>query len=112
MLHSKMAEIESCDVVERLGLNDGQYFIVSAHREENINSDNFFVLVESLNAIAEIYGLPIIVSTHPRTRQMIVQTGVRFNPVIRLLKPLGIIDYVKLQMKAKAVLSDSGTISE
>ncbi len=112
VLHSKMAEIESCDVVERLGLNDGQYFIVSAHREENINSDNFFVLVESLNAIAEIYGLPIIVSTHPRTRQMIVQTGVRFNPVIRLLKPLGFIDYVKLQMKAKAVLSDSGTISE
>mgnify|MGYP000964210759 FL=1 len=112
VLHSKMAEIEASDIVTSLGLNEEQYFVVSAHREENINSDNFFELVDSLNAIAEIYQLPIIMSTHPRTRQMIEKQEVEFNPLIRLMKPLGFIDYIKLQMRAKAVLSDSGTISE
>jgi UDP-N-acetylglucosamine 2-epimerase (non-hydrolysing) len=107
-----MAEIEASDIVTSLGLNEEQYFVVSAHREENINSDNFFELVDSLNAIAEIYQLPIIMSTHPRTRQMIEKQDVEFNPLIRLMKPLVFIDYIKLQMRAKAVLSDSGTISE
>jgi len=112
VLHSKMPEIEASDIVARLGLQEEQYFVVSAHREENINTDNFFSLIDSINAIAEIYQLPIIVSTHPRTRQMIDKQGVEFSPLVRLMKPLGFIDYVKLQMKAKAVLSDSGTISE
>lgn len=112
VLHSKMPEIEASDIVVRLGLQEEQYFVVSAHREENINTDNFFSLIDSINAIAEIYQLPIIVSTHPRTRQMIDKQGVEFSPLVRLMKPLGFIDYVKLQMKAKAVLSDSGTISE
>jgi len=113
VLQKKMKDIEKSDVLERLGLEEGKYFVVSAHREENINSEeNFMDLVESLNAIAEKYGLPIIVSTHPRTRKMIEVKGIKFNPLIQTLKPLGFNDYVKLQMNAKAVLSDSGTISE
>jgi UDP-N-acetylglucosamine 2-epimerase len=112
VLHSKMGEIESSDIVQRLGLQEQQYFVVSAHREENINTSNFYKLVDSLNAVAETYGLPVVVSTHPRTRKMIEKEEVAFNPVIRLMKPLGFIDYVKLQMQAKAVISDSGTISE
>jgi len=84
----------------------------SAHREENINSDNFIKLVESLNAIAETYKLPIIVSTHPRTRNKINETGVEFDSLIQLMKPMGFHDYNHLQKYAKAVLSDSGTISE
>lgn len=113
VLNSKREEIEKSDILQRLGLEENRYFVVSSHREENINSEtNFFDLVDSLNAIAEKYQLPIIVSTHPRTRKMIETKGVEFNPLIRTLKPLGFIDYVKLQIKAKAVLSDSGTISE
>lgn len=113
VLNSKKEEIEKSDVLERLGLEEGKYFVVSAHREENINSEkNFFDLVDSLNAVAEKYKLPLIFSTHPRTRKMIEAKGVKFNPLIRTLKPLGFIDYVKLQIKSKAVLSDSGTISE
>jgi UDP-N-acetylglucosamine 2-epimerase len=112
VLHSKMPEIETSDILARMGLEEQQYFVVSAHREENINTDNFFALVDSLNTIARIYQLPIIMSTHPRTRQMIEKQEVEFSPLVSLLKPLGFIDYVKLQMKAKAVLSDSGTISE
>ncbi|MFY9279667.1 MAG: UDP-N-acetylglucosamine 2-epimerase (non-hydrolyzing) [Caldicoprobacterales bacterium] len=113
VLNSKKEEIEKSDILERLGLEEGKYFVVSAHREENINSEkNFYDLVESLNAIAEIYELPMIVSTHPRTRQMIEAKGIKFNPLIKTMKPLGFIDYVKLQIKSKAVLSDSGTISE
>lgn len=112
VLHSKMGEIESSDIVQRLGLQEQQYFVVSAHREENINTSNFYKLVDSLNAVAETYGLPVVVSTHPRTRKMIEKEEVAFNSLIRLMKPLGFIDYVKLQIQAKAVLSDSGTISE
>ncbi len=113
VIHSRLPEIEASLVLEILTLKKGQYFVVSAHREENISSDrNFFNLIDSLNTIAEHYQLPIIISTHPRTRKRIEETGVKFNPLINLMKPLGFIDYVKLQMDAKAVLSDSGTISE
>jgi UDP-N-acetylglucosamine 2-epimerase (non-hydrolysing) len=113
VINSRRADIEKSDVLERLGLEKGKYFVVSAHREENINSEtNFLDLVESLNAVAEKYQLPIIISTHPRTRKMIEAKGVEFHPLITTMKPLGFNDYVKLQTKAKAVLSDSGTISE
>jgi UDP-N-acetylglucosamine 2-epimerase (non-hydrolysing) len=113
VLNSRKEDIEKSDVVERLNLKNGQYFVVSAHREENINSENNFLdLVDSLNAIAEKYGMPLIVSTHPRTRKMIESQEIEFNPLISLMKPLGFNDYVKLQTKAKVVISDSGTISE
>lgn len=113
VLSSRKDDIESSDVLNRLNLKEEEYFVVSAHREENINSDiNFLDLVESLNSIAELYGLPVIISTHPRTRKMIESKGVKFHPLVQTLKPLGFNDYVKLQKSAKAVLSDSGTISE
>lgn len=113
VLNSRKDDIEKSDVLERLGLEEGKYFVVSAHREENINSDvNFFDLVDSLNALTDKYKIPIIISTHPRTRKMIEAKKVVFNPLIKTMKPLGFNDYVKLQIKAKAVLSDSGTISE
>jgi UDP-N-acetyl-L-fucosamine synthase len=113
VLNSKKEEIESSDVLERLGLEEDNYFVVSAHREENINSENNFLdLVDSLNAIAEKYNMPVIVSTHPRTRKMIETKGIEFNPLIKTMKPLGFNNYVKLQVKGRAVLSDSGTISE
>ena len=105
-------KIEASKVLKNLGLKNEGYFLVSAHREENINSDNFLKLVESLNTIAELYKLPIIVSTHPRTRDKINETGVKFNSLIQLMKPLGFHDYNNLQKNAKVVLSDSGTISE
>lgn len=105
--------IDASDVLERLGLEVGQFFVVSAHREENVDSDrNFLALVETLNAIAEQYGHPVIVSTHPRTQKRVDAMGVEFHENIRLLKPLGFKDYNKLQLCAKAVLSDSGTINE
>lgn len=113
VLNSRKEDIEKSDVLARLNLEDGKYFVVSAHREENINSEeNFLNLVDSLNAIADKYKLPVIVSTHPRTRKMIEAKEIEFNPLISLMKPLGFNDYVKLQKNAKAVLSDSGTISE
>lgn len=113
VLNSRKEDIDKSDILERLGLCQEDYFVVSAHREENINSEkNFFELVDSLNAIADKYQLPVIFSTHPRTRQMIETKGVIFNPLIRNIKPLGFNDYIKLQVNSKAVLSDSGTISE
>ncbi|ABX81653.1 non-hydrolyzing UDP-N-acetylglucosamine 2-epimerase [Acholeplasma laidlawii] len=112
VLMSKIDEINSSDVLSRLNLEKGKYFLVSAHREENINSSNFEKLVDTLNTIAETYKLPVIISTHPRTRKMIESKGVTFHPLVQALKPLGFIDYNKLQIDSKAVLSDSGTISE
>lgn len=113
VINSRLEEINASLVLESLNLKKSEYFVVSAHREENISSDrNFFALIDTLNAMAEHYQLPIIISTHPRTRKRIEETGVEFNPLIKLMKPLGFIDYVKLQLDAKAVLSDSGTISE
>ena len=105
--------IDSSDVLTRLGIKEYEFFVVSAHREENVDSDkNFLNLMESLNAIAETYQMPIIVSTHPRTQKRIDEIKVELNPMIQLLKPLGFKDYNKLQISAKAVLSDSGTINE
>lgn len=112
VLNANMQDIENSDVLKRLDLGKEKYFLVSAHREENINSNNFNKLVEVLNKISERYNLPVIVSTHPRTRKRIEETGSEFNLLVRLLKPLGFHDYNNLQINAKAVLSDSGTISE
>jgi len=126
VLSANMEKIDSSDVLTRLSLENGNYFVVSAHREENINNDkNFLGLIHSLNQVAEQYGLPIIVSTHPRTRkkleEKITQSNtvkhsetdlIQMHPLIQFLKPLGFHDYNHLQKNAKAVLSDSGTISE
>ncbi len=113
VLNSRKNDIDKSEVLERLELEEGEYFVVSVHREENINSEiNFLNIVDSLNSIAEKYKIPVIVSTHPRTRNMINAKGVHFNSMIKTVNPLGFNDYVRLQLKAKAVLSDSGTISE
>ena len=113
VLNNYKAKIEASDILETLGLKEQQYFIISAHREENINSDqNFLDLVDMLNAVAEKYQFPVIVSTHPRTRNRIEELNIKFHPLVQLLKPLGFSDYNKLQLSAKAALSDSGTINE
>ncbi|UEQ79095.1 non-hydrolyzing UDP-N-acetylglucosamine 2-epimerase [Chryseobacterium arthrosphaerae] len=113
VLNHYLPQIQSSDVLKRLNLEEGKYFVVSSHREENINSEkNFTGLMESLNAIAEKFGYPIIVSTHPRTRNMIDKKQITVRPEIQFLKPLGFHDYNALQMRSYAVLSDSGTISE
>jgi UDP-N-acetylglucosamine 2-epimerase (non-hydrolysing) len=113
VLHHYFPSIKSSNILERLQLERNKYFVVSAHREENISSDsNFAGLVSCLNLVAEKYDLPIIVSTHPRTRKMIDAKGIVLHKNIQLLKPLGFNDYNALQLYSKAVLSDSGTISE
>ncbi|HNV52150.1 MAG TPA: UDP-N-acetyl glucosamine 2-epimerase, partial [Tenuifilaceae bacterium] len=113
VLHHYLPKIKSSDVLKRLNLEKGKFFVVSAHREENINSEkNFSGLIQSLNIIAEQFGYPIIVSTHPRTRKMIEAKNVEVRNEVVFLKPLGFNDYNALQMNAYAVLSDSGTISE
>jgi len=113
VLHHYLPQIEVSDVLTRLGLTAEQYFVVSAHREENIESERQFKkLVGVLNTLGEDYDLPVIVSTHPRTQNRIDAAGVSFHSQVRLLKPLGFHDYVHLQMHARAVLSDSGTITE
>lgn len=105
--------IEQSDVLQRLGLKEGKFFIVSAHREENIDSDkNFLKLVDVLNSVAAHYDYPVIVSTHPRTQKRVDAMGVKFHANVRLLKPMGFKDYNKLQLASKAALSDSGTINE
>ncbi|MDP2088738.1 MAG: UDP-N-acetylglucosamine 2-epimerase (non-hydrolyzing) [Flavobacteriaceae bacterium] len=113
VLNHYKTSIVLSDILERLQLEEGKFFVVSAHREENINSErNFNGLMDSLNLIAEKYGYPIIVSTHPRTRNMIEKKNIQMRPEIQFLKPLGFNDYNALQMRSYAVLSDSGTISE
>lgn len=105
--------IDASDVLSRLAIRSGKYFVVSAHREENIDSDvNLEKLALTLNTVAETYNEPVIVSTHPRTQKRIDAKNIKFHPLIQLLKPLGFKDYVKLQKEARAVLSDSGTINE
>lgn len=113
VLTKHLPNIEKSDVLKRLNLTKEKYFVVSSHREENINNPtNFNGLVESLNLIAEQYGYPIIVSTHPRTRNMLEAKQVKVNPLVQFLKPLGFTDYNALQINSFAVLSDSGTINE
>jgi len=105
-------KILTSNILKDLSLITNQYFLVSSHREENMASDNFLKLVNVLNKLADEYNLPIIVSTHPRTRNMIEKKGAEFNSLVQLMKPMGFIDYNHLQLNAKVVLSDSGTISE
>lgn len=113
VLHHYLPQIRASNALERLNLTAEKYFVVSAHREENVESDHSFAkLVQVLNAVAEDHELPVVVSTHPRTQKRVDATGAKFHPLVRLMKPLGFHDYVNLQMHAKAVLSDSGTINE
>ncbi|MBQ0909630.1 UDP-N-acetylglucosamine 2-epimerase (non-hydrolyzing) [Flavobacterium sp. F-328] len=113
VINHYLPAIESSDVLERLKLKEQEFFVVSSHREENINSEkNFQSLMDSLNLIAEKYNFPIIVSTHPRTRNMIEKKNIKMHSKVQFLKPLGFNDYNALQMRSFAVLSDSGTISE
>ncbi|KAA6347110.1 UDP-2 3-diacetamido-2 3-dideoxy-D-glucuronate 2-epimerase [termite gut metagenome] len=113
VLTNYLPKVEKSEILKQLSLKKGNYFVVSAHREENIASEtHFFNLVNVLNQIAETYQLPIVVSTHPRTRKMIEKHNVQFNEQVKLMKPMGLSDYLALQIDAKTVLSDSGTISE
>lgn len=113
VLHHYLEGIRSSDVLERLNLTAGNFFVVSAHREENIDADkNFLKLVGILNSVAEQFDIPVIVTTHPRTQKRVTAMGIVFHPNVQLLKPLGFKDYNKLQLDSRAVLSDSGTINE
>jgi len=113
VLQYYLPQIESSNILSKLGLNIHGYYVVSAHREENIESDFAFAkLTTLLNVLSEESKLPVIVSTHPRTKKKLDGTGIKFNQLVKFLKPLGFFDYVKLQMSSKAVLSDSGTITE
>lgn len=113
VLHHYLPQIKASTALNRLELNAEKYFVVSAHREENIESDRSFgKLVQVLNAVAEDYDMPVVVSTHPRTQKRVEATGAKFHPQVKLIKPLGFHDYVNLQIHARAVLSDSGTINE
>ena len=113
VLHQYLPKVQKSTILKDLAIEKDRYFVVSAHREENIASEkNFFNLVEVLNTVAEKYDYPVIVSTHPRTRKMIEKKQVIFHPNIRLMKPMGLSDYLALQVNSFAVLSDSGTISE
>lgn len=113
VLNHYKEDISTSDVLKRFDLQVGEFFVVSAHREENIDSDkNFSKLIDIINSVESMYGFPVIVSTHPRTQQKINSLGVKFNKNVQLAKPLGFIDYVNLQMNSFAVLSDSGTINE
>ncbi|WP_053983017.1 non-hydrolyzing UDP-N-acetylglucosamine 2-epimerase [Niameybacter massiliensis] len=113
VLRDHMPNIKQSDVLERLGLEQGKYILVSAHREENIdNEENFMSLMTSINNIAEKYQMPVIYSTHPRSRKFIEVRKFEFNPLVQTLKPFGFLDYNQLQMNSYCVLSDSGTLSE
>ncbi|WZU00077.1 UDP-N-acetylglucosamine 2-epimerase (non-hydrolyzing) [Erysipelothrix sp. D19-032] len=113
VIESRRQDLANNTILESLGLRKGHYFVVSAHREENISSEvNFMNLVDTLNTIVEVYDMPVIVSTHPRTRNMIEKKNITFHPNVQILKPMGFNDYVTLQMHANVTLSDSGTISE
>ena len=113
VLHQYLPKVEKSTIVADQGLVKGEYFVISAHREENIASErNFFHLVEVLNTVAEKFNFPVIVSCHPRTRKMIEKHNIDFHANVKLMKPMGLSDYLALQVNSKAVLSDSGTISE
>jgi len=113
VINTYRSGIDSSDILSKLNLEKHKFFVVSTHREENVDSDvNFLKLIDSLNLIAETYNMPVIVSTHPRTQNRIDALGIKFHSLVQLLKPLGFKDYNKLQISAKAVLSDSGTINE
>ena len=113
VLHNNLAEIEASDVHERLGLEKGKYILVSAHREENIDlEENFLSLMNAINHMAEVYQVPVIYSTHPRSMKFIRQRNFQFHPLVRSLTPFGFFDYNHLQMNSLVVLSDSGTLSE
>ena len=113
VLHANLEEIKGSDVLERLGLEAGKYILLSAHREENIDTEkNFLSLFSAVNALAEEYGMPILYSCHPRSRKRLEQSGFALNPLVKCHEPLGFHDYNKLQMNAFAVVSDSGTLPE
>ncbi len=113
ILQYNMKAIQASNILQRLELESGRFFLVSAHREENIDSEkNFTDLLDSLNRICETYDMPVIVSTHPRTRNRLDEVRTQINPGVKFLKPMGFFDYVRMQMNAACVISDSGTISE
>jgi UDP-N-acetylglucosamine 2-epimerase (non-hydrolysing) len=113
VLAKNKVKIDTSKVLTELGLEPGKYFVVSAHREENIDHEGHFLsLMGAINAVAEEYGLPIVYSTHPRSWKKIEERGFKFHPLVRQLKPFGFFDYNKLQMESFCVLSDSGTLSE